>query len=123
MDGKDRLQKHEPLEAILNSKASLQRIEYISEILSALSSIICIINKQNQIVFTNDSILENYGIDLEKSILGKRPGEFLGCENSVNFTGGCGTTETCEYCGSFNAIDMAWREKRKITRECKITSI
>ena len=122
MDTKEKLQNRESLEVILESRASIERIEYVREILSALSSIICIINETNQVVFTNDVMLHDFGIDLEKHVLGKRPGEFLNCENARNNTGGCGTTEKCEYCGAFHAIDLSWKEKKKITRECKIIS-
>ncbi|MGQ8335198.1 sensor histidine kinase [Sunxiuqinia sp. A32] len=119
----NRLKQREPLDAVINSKATIERIEYIKEILSSLSSIICIINKSNQLVFTNDILRDKFGLDIETNILGMRPGEIFNCENADNDTGGCGTTEKCKYCGAFNAIEIAWKENKKITRECKITSV
>ncbi len=123
MDGKERLKEREPLEKILKSKATIERIEYIREILSALSPIICIINENNQVVFTNDLLINEFGFDVKRDIIGKRPGEFLDCENALNDTGGCGTTETCVYCGAYYAIYQSWSKKQKVTTECKITSI
>lgn len=87
-----------------------------------MSSIVCILNKQNQIVFSNDILLQKYNFDLEKNILGVRPGEVFKCVNASNETGGCGTSERCEYCGARTAFDEAWEKMEKVIHECKITS-
>ncbi len=123
MKYREKLNTRESLPTILKSKASIEKIQYIQEILSALSSIICIINESNQVVFSNDILIERFGLDIEKNILGKRPGEFLSCENVVTHKKACGTSEKCEYCGAFNAIEAAWKTNEKIVHECKITSI
>ncbi|MGQ7871091.1 ATP-binding protein [Sunxiuqinia sp. sy24] len=122
MNTKQRLTSREPFEKVLKSKVEISRIEYISDILSSMSSIVCILNDKNQIVFLNDTLLERYNIDLEEQVLGVRPGEMFNCVNAKNSTGGCGTTEKCEYCGAKRAFDRAWEEKEKVIHECKITS-
>ena len=112
----------EPFEDILKSKVEISGIRYIKDILSSLSSVICILNDRNQVVFTNDTMLEKYNLKLEEHILGMRPGEIFNCVNADNDTGGCGTSEKCEYCGAKTAFDRAWEKSMKIVRECKITS-
>ncbi len=110
----------EPLETIVKSSVSLENIMYMRDLLSSMSSIVCILNRQNQIVFYNDVITEKYGLDLEKDILGFRPGEVFKCVNAKNDTGGCGTTEKCQYCGAYNSFQKCWDERRKVVNECRI---
>lgn len=118
----NQLAYREPLEEILKSRVEISGIEYIKDILASMSSIVCILNKQNQIVFSNDVLLQKYNFDLEKNILGVRPGEVFSCVNAKNKTGGCGTSERCEYCGARTAFEEAWGSMEKVIHECKITS-
>ena len=112
----------EPFEEILKSNVEIAGIQYIKDILSSLSSVICILNDRNEVVFSNDAMLEKYNIDLEEHVLGVRPGDIFNCVNAKSETGGCGTTEKCEYCGAKTAFDQAWKRSEKVVRECRITS-
>ncbi|WP_159518929.1 sensor histidine kinase [Sunxiuqinia indica] len=120
MKEKNRLAYRETLQQVLKSRVEIGKIEYVRDLLAAMSSIICILNDYNQVVFSNDEMFEKYNLDLEKHILGVRPGEIFKCVNAVNNTGGCGTTEKCQYCGAKTAFDDAWGTKAKIVRECRI---
>ena len=110
----------EPLDKILESKAAIENINYIKDLLSSLSSIICIINDNNQVVFSNDVIITKFGLNIETDILGLRPGEVFNCVNATNDTGGCGTTEKCKFCGSNQAINKCWADGEKTANECRI---
>ncbi len=110
----------EPLDKILESKAAIENINYIKDLLSSLSSIICIINDNNQVVFSNDVIITKFGLNIETDILGLRPGEVFNCVNATNDTGGCGTTEKCKFCGSNQAITKCWADGEKTANECRI---
>jgi len=114
------LSKRESFETIIKSQASLERINYMKDLLSSMSSIICILNSKNQIVFYNENIIEKYELNLESDILGIRPGEVFNCVNANNNSGGCGTTAKCQYCGAYNAFKNCWTEKKKIVNECRI---
>jgi len=114
------LSKRESFETIIKSQTSLDRITYMKDLLSSMSSIICILNHTNQIVFYNENIIEKYGLNLETDILGIRPGEVFNCVNANNSSGGCGTTEKCQYCGAYNAFKNCWSEQKKIVSECRI---
>jgi len=116
----NKLYHREPLDTIIQSNISLSRITHIKDLLASMSSIICILNTRNQIVFYNDVITEKYGLNIEQDILGIRPGEVFQCVNATNGTGGCGTTEKCEYCGAYKAFDECWTGKKKVVKECRI---
>lgn len=92
----------------------------MKDLLSSMSYIICILNQHNQIVFFNEYIVEKYGLNLETDILGIRPGELFKCVNASNETGGCGTTEKCQYCGAYRAFAECWDNERKVVNECRI---
>lgn len=119
---KQDLLTREPFEEVLKSKIEISKIEYIRDILASMSSIVCILNASNQIVFLNDTLLKKYNLDLEEHVLGVRPGELFNCVNAQNDTGGCGTSEKCEYCGAKAAFDRAWKERKRVVHECKIVS-
>lgn len=108
------------LESILNSNFSLEKIQYLNEIFCSLSFIFCILDKNRQIVFTNDILLKTLGIDTVKQILGKRFGEAINCLYSDKEEGGCGTSETCRYCGAINVILESQKTGAKTTMECRI---
>lgn len=114
--------KGETFEEILNSKVQVSGIEYIKDILSSMSSIVCILNEQNEVIFANQTMLDQYDLDLEKNVLGVRPGRVFNCIYERDLHGECGTSERCEYCGAKNAFDRARESLGKVTRECRITS-
>ncbi|MGA1823001.1 MAG: sensor histidine kinase [Thermoplasmatota archaeon] len=63
-----------------------------------------IINWERQILLTNDPFRELVSAGSDEDLLGKRPGEILNCIYAENSTGGCGTTEMCEFCGALRSI-------------------
>ncbi len=122
MKEKNRLAYRDTLEQVLKSQVEISKVEYVRDLLGSMSSIVCILNDYNQIVFSNEDMLEKYKLDLETQIIGIRPGEIFKCVNALNNTGGCGTAEKCEYCGAKTSFDDAWETKEKIVRECRIVS-
>ena len=53
-------------------------------------------------------------------VLGKRPGELVGCKNAAAGPDGCGTSPECVTCGAVNAILASQRTEDRVTRECRI---
>ncbi|PKP52210.1 MAG: histidine kinase [Bacteroidetes bacterium HGW-Bacteroidetes-1] len=109
--------------AILRDLDAFRSFEKISELVNALPYIAAILNKERQIVYGNIALLEAMGYSDLESILGMRPGEFLKCIHSKENEGGCGTSESCRYCGAVNSILECMQKKEKITSECRITAI
>ncbi|MBS4056889.1 MAG: GHKL domain-containing protein [Bacteroidales bacterium] len=101
---------------------NLGKFKYVNEIVDALPFIAVIVNQQRQIVFASHTLLKLLGISDFDDILGKRPGELLHCVNSTEKAAGCGTTETCRYCGAVNAILQCIASDSRITNECRITA-
>jgi signal transduction histidine kinase len=62
----------------------------------------------------NNGALEFTGLGDITSIIGERPGETIGCTHSKEEAGGCGTTESCTYCGAILAILEAQKGKPSI---------
>ena len=77
---------------------------------------VMVLNKFRQIVMVNAAFLVLVQRPLSQ-ILGKRPGEALGCINANKTPGGCGTTESCRDCGAVLAI-LAAQEGQAGNGEC-----
>lgn len=101
----------------------LGKIKYIKELLDALPDITAILNEDRQIVYCNESLLGLLSLQDQKEILGKRPGEAVNCKHSCEMPAGCGTAESCQYCGAVNAIIESQTKNKKITKECRITTV
>ncbi len=91
-------------------KLLMQQIEAIAanpvlkNILDAIPEAVLILNKQRQAVYVNESarnIVDNTNF---QAIMGLRVGEMLNCSHSGEMSGGCGTSESCAFCGAANAI-------------------
>lgn len=93
-----------------------------TEIFGSMCGVGAIINKNRQIVFVNEDFVKDLKLESIFSVLGKRPGDILSCENANNNTGGCGTSSECKFCGAVNAINESQRTGKKSTREAFITT-
>jgi signal transduction histidine kinase len=63
------------------------------------------VNEQRQIVYANERFLELLSPEQRQAgVLGRRPGEVLGCRHAFEEDGGCGTSEFCTFCGAVNAV-------------------
>lgn len=78
--------------------------ELLNKFLGRIPAIFLIVNNYRQIVYVNKGALEFTGLEDFASEIGKRPGELLGCIHASEERGGCGTSESCTYCGVVNAI-------------------
>jgi len=87
-------------------------------LLDSISEILAILNEHRQVVYSNRRLLELLDTSLE-AVLGRRPGEVLGCIHSDETAGGCGTTEFCQECGAIQAILVA-QSREQAVRECRI---
>ena len=119
---KHRLAQRDSFEDILKSRVEIESLGYVKDFLSSMTSVVCILNDKNQIIYSNPTMLEKYGLDLEENILGARPGEFFNCVNVNKSIIGCGTSDKCEYCGAFKAIEGAWSQAVKVTHDCRIVA-
>lgn len=88
--------------------------------IDALPTSVVILNSNRQIVGVNRSLLQMLNVDASE-VIGKRPGEILGCTYPVDGSGGCGTTKHCLACGAVAAIMESQQSRSRATRECRLT--
>jgi len=77
-----------------------------------------LIDTLRQVVLANEAFVKLLN-DEPEHILGKRPGELLGCEHTSEGVNSCGTTEYCRQCGAVKAI-LAGLDGKAETQECRI---
>jgi len=88
--------------------------------LNAYPDIVMVLNENRQIVYANEKLIKLLGINCVEDILGKRPGEAVGCVNSDKEPSGCGTSEFCRQCGAVRAI-LSAQGGQADAQECRIT--
>ncbi len=99
------------------------KLENVKEILDALPNIAVILNPERQLVYSNRILMNMLKINEIEHILGTRPGETISCIHSREEEGGCGTSESCRYCGAVNTILQSQKENKKTSNECRIKSV
>ena len=88
-------------------------------LLDAFPEPVVILNRERQIVAANAALAAFLGVPKE-TVLGKRPGEALGCVHSTDEAAGCGTSEFCSQCGAVRAILMTQASAEPAAEECRI---
>ncbi len=106
-----------------SERRSIESIEQFRELLNSLPYVAAILNKQRQIIFSNNVLLETFGDVTIDDILGKRPGEVLSCVNASRESGGCGTSEHCRVCGAVRTVLESQKSGNKVIQESRITSL
>jgi signal transduction histidine kinase len=96
--------------------------EFINNIFNSLPHIAAVLNSQRQIIFSNQKLLNDLGINSMDNVLGTRPGEIIMCEHAQKGADGCGTSDQCRFCGALNVMLTSQREDRKVESECTIIS-
>lgn len=86
---------------------------------SILPIILMILNRQRQVIYSNESLLSYLKTKGFEDIISLRPGEILGCMHAFETQGGCGTTKTCRTCGTMKAIAAAQNGLPDV-EECRI---
>ncbi|MGD9808987.1 MAG: ATP-binding protein [Deferribacterales bacterium] len=105
---------------ILQLFSELNKVPLIKELIDKTTEIMFVLDQNRQVIFTNKAFLDFLGIDDVYAVLGKRPGEALGCIHSGEVLG-CGTTEFCIKCGAVNAILEAQTMGVEAREECLLS--
>ncbi len=92
----------------------------LQQTIDAMSDLVLILNGNRQVISANRQVLETLDCGLN-DVLGKRPGELVGCHNAAIGPDGCGTATDCMTCGAVNAILECREITEKVTRECRIS--
>jgi nitrogen-specific signal transduction histidine kinase len=97
--------------------------KFFTNIFNTMTGIWAIIDKNRQIIYANDDLIDLLGINSLEPILGKRPGEILSCIHSSEESSGCGTSRACAYCGAVNTILESQKTGMKSNRETHISAV
>jgi signal transduction histidine kinase len=109
----------DPAEVLEHMRTVLLNVPLLQSTIDAMSDVVLILNGHRQIVSVNQALLTMLDCTAER-VLGKRPGELLGCQNSSTGPDGCGTGEGCQACGAVNAILDSQKTNGTVTRECRV---
>ena len=106
-------------QVVLRQAKIVSNLGIVCNLLDGVPELLLVLNKQRQIVYSNQCLLDFLGVEHRGHLMGVRPGEALDCVRSYQSEGGCGTTEFCKTCGAVKAILASQRGKRDI-QECRI---
>jgi len=109
-------------ESVLQDAETLNGNRFTQHLIHLVPTILVILNKQRQVVYKNQRLMDLLGTSSDREVLGKRPGELLKCIHAFEYTYGCGTTEYCSECGAVKAILKCQQEQIPVEMECRITS-
>ena len=109
-------------EIIFRQAEHIRQQKLIPDLFNIIPYIVIVLNKERQIIYSNNSLFEALGIESQEKLLGLRPGEALDCVYSRKTQGGCGTTESCSVCGAVLAILESQKTKAPVTKECLLTT-
>ncbi len=107
---------------LLESHQELMNDEMLRMISDAMPDVATILSPERQIVYANKALLDLISGSNQDDYLGDRPGELLNCIHAAETPGGCGTTDSCRFCGAVNAIIECQRTRKQVKNECRITS-
>lgn len=109
-----------PVEIAHKQAAEIKDIPHVSSFFDSMINCVLILNEHRQIVYANKNFLNISRNNDMENLLGKRPGEALGCIHSDEMDGGCGTTEFCRECGAVKAV-LESLEGRVSVNECRLS--
>lgn len=110
-----------PLEDVWSVHRQVIRDSVMKSLLEALPDYVLVLNGERQVVAANSRLMNAFGLDNVETILGKRPGEAIGCAFASDGPGGCGTGPNCSVCGAVVSIIESQQMKEQSCRECRIT--
>jgi signal transduction histidine kinase len=108
--------------SVLRDAETLRPAAFAEQVVQVIPSILMILNRQRQVVYKNQRLMEFLGASSDRDILGKRPGELFHCIHAYENGAGCGTTEFCRECGAAKSILKSQKEQLLVTDECRVTT-
>ncbi|HNY32542.1 MAG TPA: ATP-binding protein [Fibrobacteria bacterium] len=100
-------------------KERFERNEAICDTLHLVPNMVLILDRNRQIVYANKSAATILQIHRIEDLIGGRFGEVWGCVHAREQEGGCGTSESCRYCGAANALAQSL-DGMDAVEECRL---
>lgn len=109
------------LEKVRTARDTILRDKFLTALLEGLPNYVMILNEERQVLAVNSNLKKTFGTRGIEELLGKRPGEVLGCIFSTEEPGGCGTCQHCATCGAAQSIMECQLTRVSTTSECRLT--
>jgi K+-sensing histidine kinase KdpD len=109
------------IERLRQQQDIVRNASLLRPMMDAMPTNVAVLNRHRQVVAANRALLALLGTDAE-AVVGKRPGEAVGCIHCAEGPDGCGTGKHCFTCGAVAAIMESQAGTGRATRECRITS-
>jgi signal transduction histidine kinase len=100
---------------------AIKQADFVAILLDAMPTLAMILNEHRQIAGVNNHLLQAFAIKDADLLIGRRPGEALGCIHSDKGPDGCGTAINCSVCGAVKAILDSQKSSSQISGECLVT--
>jgi len=120
MDTKFAKAERSSREEILRQKEGIEGSDFLTSVLAQTPFMFLILNADRQVVFSNHLMLKNLGYSDLDDVIGFRPGEVFRCIHSDKEPGGCGTSESCRYCGAILTVLESAKSNQLEIGECII---
>jgi len=93
-------------EKLLSLSEYLKTQDFLIQAFNAIPDVILVLDRNRQIIFANKKAVGFLGTSSLLDLIGKRPGEAIGCVHATDEenSSGCGTTRFCRQCGAVRSI-------------------
>ncbi|HEY5974006.1 MAG TPA: ATP-binding protein [Geobacteraceae bacterium] len=108
------------LSAVQQARSQLLAEALLPAMLEAIPFPAMVLNSERQVLATNSRLLQVLGLATVELLVGKRPGEALGCGFSEAAPDGCGSDRHCSTCGAVRAILASQKYNAQVTEECHL---
>ncbi|HWR40627.1 MAG TPA: PAS domain-containing sensor histidine kinase [Patescibacteria group bacterium] len=81
--------------------------QLLRDAFDATGTMLMILNDCRQVIYVNKAFARELGVADELHLLGKRPGEVIGCPNATTEPCGCGASRACRDCAAVNLVLQA----------------
>ena len=109
-------------EALLNLIPEDQSKSFLIELINALPNIVAVLNEDRRLIYSNQALQDTLGLNNLNEIFNLRPGDIFQCVNADTGPDGCGSSESCQLCGAFNALRVSMSSGKTETNDCRILS-
>ena len=101
-------------------RRSIMVDQVLPALIEAVPDYAFVLNEERQILAVNSQLLKTFGIGRVEALVGKRPGEALGCLFRAEGYDGCGTGTHCGVCGAQKSIGECQRFNVQASEECHL---
>jgi nitrogen-specific signal transduction histidine kinase len=106
---------------LASSRRKVVLDQALTTLIEAVPDYALVLNEEQQILAVNSRLLHSFGIDEIEILIGRRPGEAIGCIFADEGEDGCGTGRHCAFCGAAASIRESRRFNVQSSRECRLS--